>query len=402
VSYGASPTTFEGYRTLDGYNVMDDVLRSPKACPEHVEESAALTADTVLKLSGKRHAQRRILEGKLFTAEALKRYEREILKPAIARSMEELTEHRGHDGVVRVDIADYGRRLIMELTARIIGIDHADEKANTEALFEMLVAFTDCIKVQFATADKQEIIDRALSAKAEYWEQFVRPARDRRAQLLQEQGAAALPSDLLSLIVSDDSGNEEWTDDLTLRECVLFLVATGATTITLIAHVIVELTNWLAAHPEDAQRLADDRFLSGIINESLRLHPPSPAAIRECPAGLHTKTADIEPGEVVYMDLFLANQDESVFGEDASVFDPNRALPRGVHGYGLSFGVGKHACIGRPLAIGGAASGTVGAALLITRALVDAGVRVDPERPPTLAASLEGRYDELFVVFDNL
>ena len=40
------------------------------------------------------------------------------------------------------------------------------------------------------------------------------------------------------------------------------------------------------------------------------------------------------------------------FGAGADRFDPRRELPRGVAPWGLSFGLGMHACIGQELAAG--------------------------------------------------
>ncbi len=47
-----------------------------------------------------------------------------------------------------------------------------------------------------------------------------------------------------------------------------------------------------------------------------------------------------------------ANRDAAVFGEDAAGFNPHRALAGSTTPYGVSFGLGMHACLGRNLAVG--------------------------------------------------
>jgi hypothetical protein len=54
----------------------------------------------------------------------------------------------------------------------------------------------------------------------------------------------------------------------------------------------------------------------------------------------------------VTIDLMAANRDPEAFGDDAGDFDPHRTLAPGVAPWGLSFGLGMHACIGQDLAAG--------------------------------------------------
>ena len=85
-----------------------------------------------------------------------------------------------------------------------------------------------------------------------------------------------------------------------------------------------------------------------------------------------------------------ANRDPSVFGDDAERFDPDRSLPPGVGRWGLSFGLGMHACIGQELAAGlqfvdePDADHLYGLVPTAVQALLEAGARPDPDEAPRL------------------
>jgi hypothetical protein len=89
----------------------------------------------------------------------------------------------------------------------------------------------------------------------------------------------------------------------------------------------------------------------------------------------------------VIVELKLANRDESVFGNDANEFNPDRTVPEDVSLWGLSFGTGFHACVGQEVAggtdLGGDDTGVPlhGAIATMAQILLRHGVRRDPERP---------------------
>ena len=134
-------------------------------------------------------------------------------------------------------------------------------------------------------------------------------------------------------------------------------------------------------------------LLQRCVHESARLHPSSPVARRraECPVTLATDET-VETDELVTIDLLGANRDKKIFGPDAAEFNPYRQIDKGTSPYGLSFGLGMHACIGRTLAAGVTPkpdSDPLGAPVRHhhndrTAALLEHGARPDPERPPEM------------------
>jgi cytochrome P450 len=182
-----------------------------------------------------------------------------------------------------------------------------------------------------------------------------------------------------------------------------YALAGAHTSIHSLTHAVHEIFQWAA----DPATLVDDPLLlQRCVLESFRLHPSSPIAARRslCPVTL--RSASIDEGETVEISLQMANRDEGVFGADAAAFNPRRDLGKGISPYGLSFGVGMHACLGLNLAAGtlpradtDAARHHYGTVALIIRELLAHGLRPDPEHPPakdeTTARDLWGSYPAL-------
>jgi cytochrome P450 len=391
-------TAFEGYRHVTDYREIERALKARSPAPRRRPNADHIEAGSLLKIHGDRHTHRRRLEGALFSPEVLAGYSREVLGPTIARLVAGLATTCGADGLVRADFVEVGQRIVMEVTAMIIGLDGVRE-GDADEIYRLLVDFTEGIKVEYSTGDQSDVVRRAEEAKQRYWTEYVRPARDRRAAILAEKGPDALPNDLISRVLCDDSGAEDWDDGLLLRECILYLVGAGATTVALSAHAAVDLCRWLESHPEQA---VDDDLLRNAVAEALRLHPPFVALVRDCPEAVNGGAFAAAAGETLFIDVRKGNLDPVLFGERPERFDPYRAVAGNVPRYGLSFGLGRHFCIGRPMAIGGRGTGTDGSLFLILRALMDAGMRLDPAEPPTLAMSMESRYARVPVIFERL
>lgn len=94
----------------------------------------------------------------------------------------------------------------------------------------------------------------------------------------------------------------------------------------------------------------------------------------------------ISAGENVAMFLAQGNREPTRFGEHADQFNPHRSVAQGTAPWGLSFGAGAHACPGRPLVTGSrnplGAIGVDGTLVSMLRRFHDAGIALDPARPP--------------------
>jgi hypothetical protein len=204
------------------------------------------------------------------------------------------------------------------------------------------------------------------------------------------------------------------TPEVLRREISFYLQAGSHSTANASVHAMHHLLHWCDQHREGrAELLGDPLLLQRFVHESLRLHPASPVARRRASGA--TQIAGhgaVEAGDDVVVDLYRANRDPAVFGADADAFNPYRALPPGVRPWGLTFGYGMHACMGRDLDGGMVAlPGTVaeehqyGIVTLFARALLAHGARNDPDDPPsadpnTVRANW-GRYPVLFAAVDG-
>ena len=196
---------------------------------------------------------------------------------------------------------------------------------------------------------------------------------------------------LTTLLRNDD--DLHLPPDVVLREICFFLLAGAHTSATAFVRTLHNVFAMADDRPEDFERACTDlAFLQRCVHETVRLQPSSPIAMRwaladiDLPDGVHVPT-----GARLTIDLMAANRDPEAFGDDADAFDPHRVLGPGVAPWGLSFGLGMHACIGQDLAAGLDPMGRpvdddhlYGLVPVAIRALLDAGGRPDPADPPTM------------------
>lgn len=148
--------------------------------------------------------------------------------------------------------------------------------------------------------------------------------------------------DLLSVLVAvEDEGGSLSREELTSL-AFLLLFAGYENSVNLIANTFLAI---LTGPDPLASVAADPARLHGIIDESLRLRPPAPVAIRRFPlVDLELGGVRIPAGDTVLLALAAANRDPRAF-DDAGQSDPDRAGR--AH---LSFGRGIHYCVGAALA----------------------------------------------------
>ncbi|MGA1327809.1 MAG: cytochrome P450, partial [Rubrivivax sp.] len=178
--------------------------------------------------------------------------------------------------------------------------------------------------------------------------------------------------------------------EVLMKEIGFFLLAGAFTSIHTLTHAMHEIFVWREEHPEDGLRYEQDRlFLQRAIHESMRLHPSSPTAGRRPTCPVHMPGGhEAGPQDLISVDLMSANRDPSVFGPDAGSYNPHRPPPAGASPYGLSFGLGMHACIGLNLAAGllprpdtDPRTQQWGTVTLIAHELLSCGARPDPRHP---------------------
>lgn len=372
------------------------------------DEGKVIMADVLLTLHGEAHRTRRMLEFRVFRRSFFSYYEKEVFPAALAEVLGP-TVAQGS-----CDLVEFGYQITMNLTADFAGIDRpAKTAAETAALLKLVMTFSEGATLVHSTRDKDEVRAEVRAALEEFDRLFLKPSIARREALIAqcargEISEDALPRDVLTVLLRNED-RLELPPEVLRREIAFYLQAGSHSTANSTVHALHNLFNWMAAHPEDRDRiLADSLFLQRCVHESLRLHPASPVAWRKpiCPVHLpNGATAGTE--DRVEIDLWTANRSKDAFGEDADVFNPHRRIAAGNEPFGLTFGTGVHTCMGRDLDGGLVPKGTVdpdqhayGIITMLLKALLDAGAAPDPARPPQMATYTArpnwGRYPIIF------
>lgn len=313
------------------------------------EESAPIKSDTIFEINGDPHRRRRRAVSPLFTRSATAEYEMETLTESLSIQLRALAAMSRSGESITIDLVYFTRMAMVAVAARIIGLDVT---GRVERLLELADPIGLAADVKWSDRPHTEVMDEGLEAKQDFFSEFLLPALKRNAE---RQGleirdlVGALDESLGGGVIEDPKAV-----DLVTREAMIFLTAGVRTTAHAVTHTLHEL--WATDVEALAKLSVDDLRLAA--NEALRLHPPAPALVREAtqpvtlPSGL-----ELLAGQRVALDLEACNRDRSVFGDDADDFAPNRELPPGVHGYGLSFGAGPHVCLGKGLSVATSASG---------------------------------------------
>jgi cytochrome P450 len=147
--------------------------------------------------------------------------------------------------------------------------------------------------------------------------------------------------DVISTIVAEQDGAQGLSDREVFQFVLLLLVAGNETTTNLIGNVV----HALLRHPEACERVAaEPSLIPAAIEETLRWDAPVQLVFRTVKEDADVAGARIPKAAIACVLLGSANRDERRF-PDPDRFDLDRD-PQGI----LSFGFGKHFCLGASLA----------------------------------------------------
>jgi cytochrome P450 len=378
---------------ITSYREADEVLRVNTLRQSLYEEGAILMKDVLVNLFGEEHQARRHLAQKLFRRDYFRNYERLVFPRTIAETLVPYLEAGGGD------LADFSYRVLMNLTADSSGIDRPTRtREETATLLRMIHTFSQAATLgQITSGDPDRIRGEIARTLVEFDAAFFEPSERRRRALIDaaargEIDTAALPRDLLTILMLNEDKVDLPRDKL-IKETAYFLFVGALSSTHALTHAMHHVFTWRAEHPEDAGRIEQDpAFLQRCIWESLRLHPPTPELHRRltCPVHVKSRAQPIDTQDLT-IDMKQVNQDPAMFGADPQTFDPRRPDPPQGWLYGITFGLGVHACLGRILVAGTPIQPDAdpqeieyGTLHLIIKALLDHGIRPDPDRPPTV------------------
>ncbi|MEO0996594.1 MAG: cytochrome P450 [Pseudomonadota bacterium] len=387
-----------------------DALRSRDLAQALYEAGELVMKDALISLHGEEHHRRRVTEFAVFGRGFFRYYERDVFPPAMERTLAPYLE------AGRADLVEFGYRITMNLTADFAGIDRPEQSVEeTEALLRLVKTFSEGATLVHSTRERADVEAEVRDALAEFDERFLNASRRRRETLVAEWRAGdldedELPRDVVTILLKN-LDKLEMSDETFRREVAFYLQAGAHSTANSTTHAMHEILNWCDGDDGMRGRLIDDiGWLQRCVHESLRLHPASPVAWRRATAPVQLRNREqIDAGDHVIVDLRAANRDENVFGGDAGRFNPNRELPPNVWPFGLTFGYGMHACMGRDLD-GGVVpkkdmqpeKRQLGIVATLIHELLKHGARRDPDDAPVPDTSTErqnwARYP---IVFDR-
>jgi len=391
--------------TVSGYEAAREVFRCKDLRQALYDEGDVVMADVLVNLHGADHRARRRLENRLFRRDTRVRYERELFPSIVERTLQPYLE------LGRAELVSLSHQMMMNLAASTAGVDRPlGTPEETFHLYSYMMLFIEGATLAHYEGDRNAKRVEVAEALAAFDQEFLHPSIERRRQLIGrcDSGEAAeddLPRDVLTVLLRNQD-DLELPPDVVLREVCFFLLAGAHTSATAFVRTLDSVFD---LEPTALERARSDRgFLQRCVHETIRLHPSSPVAMRwaledvDLPSGTH-----IRAGDKVVIDLLAANQDDSVFGPHAGVFDPVRELRAGVAPWGLSFGLGMHACIGQEIAAGvdPATEGPEGDHMyglvpVAVQAILAAGGRRDLDDPPALdPESARGYWARYPVVF---
>jgi cytochrome P450 len=309
--------------------------------------------DGVVSVShGAVHRARRRVENTQFRPDRLRLYERELFPAVLDDLLEVLI-----DGDV-ADVFAIGELLSVVLAARRAGLDIDDRDVST---LRDLVRIVDVFSQGSAILDARDPDAVRALVRATYDEfeaRYVRPAWDRRAELLSDRpsdGPGELPHDILAVLLQhrSDPSLELADDRRIVREVATYLQGGTHTS----AQTLTNALDLLFAEPDQGRALldraaADVGVAQRIVHETLRLRPTTPKMKRRALAATTVAGIDIPAEALVVLDAAAANRDAGLFGKDPDRFDPDRRIADGVARWGLAFGAGPHQCPGRSVAGG--------------------------------------------------
>jgi cytochrome P450 len=297
--------------------VPPELLPAPR--PEHAAFQR-MVARWMIFRDPPDHTRLRRAMAPAFSRAALAELDRDIT--AIARFLFDQTEDRDTIDL----IADVAFPLPVLVIGRMLGFADADYGFLKRCSHALLAG------IDLRRAEDGDRARREAALAADELADYLRFQIRRRS--------AERTPDLLGRLIAASLKDENDDDEL-IANCALLLFAGHETTVNLIGNGV----NALLRHPKQLRALIADRdLLPMAIEELARYDSPSQMTFRFAMEQIELGDKHVRPGQPVGIVIGAANRDPAVFSEPDRL-DLSRAVNR--H---LSFGSGRHYCLGAALA----------------------------------------------------
>jgi cytochrome P450 len=299
------------FRNLDGFSNANGVSLEPSAFGPDAHKFMSFLA-----LDPPRHTRMRSLVGKGFTPSKVAEMEDHIRSIAIEH-LEPALEQGSFDF-----IADFAGKLPMDVISELVGVPRVDRE-EIRRLADLVVHREDGL------FDVPPAGIEAAVALVGYYQGMVDERRRSRGD------------DLTSALLDAELDGDRLTDDEIIAFLFLMVVAGNETTTKLLGNAWY----WAWRNPDErAKPFADEARVPSWVEETLRYDTSSQMLLRVTRIPMELHGVSIPAGDRVLLLVGSANRDESVF-PDPERYDLDRDTSRLV-----SFGSGRHFCMGAPMA----------------------------------------------------
>ena len=222
-------------------------------------------------------------------------------------------------------IGDFAGKVPMDVISEMLGVPPAD-RAEVRRLADLLVMREHGLR---------DVPPAGIEASLQLFEYY----REHVAQRHRRP-----TDDLTSALIAAEVGGDRMTDDEVVAFLFLMVVAGNETTTKLLGNAVHHLT----AHPRWRDRVfAGETPVEAWIEETLRYDTSTQLVARHLVQDVTLHGVTAPAGAALLFALGSANRDEAVF-PDPDTFDLDR--PKDQLAQILSFGGGRHFCLGSSLA----------------------------------------------------
>jgi hypothetical protein len=299
------------FRNVDAFSNAFGVSLDPSAFGADAHRTMSFLA-----LDPPKHTRMRSLVGKGFTPTKVNAME-ERIREITLQHLDPALESGSFDF-----IADFAGKVPMDVISELVGVPVAD-RAELRRLADLVLHRDDGV---------YDVPPEGMAAALDlvvYYQAMVDERRvDRR-------------DDLTSALLDAEIDGDKLTDEEIVAFLFLMVVAGNETTTKLLGNAWL----WGWRNPDErAKPFADPSRVPDWIEETLRYDTSSQMLLRVTRQPVHLHGTTIAEGERVLLLVGSANRDERVFPE------PDRYdLDRDTKAL-VSFGSGRHFCMGAPLA----------------------------------------------------
>ncbi|PPR88719.1 hypothetical protein GOBAR_AA31960 [Gossypium barbadense] len=267
-----------------------------------------LEGDGLLSLKGQKWAHHRKIITPTFHMENLK-----LLVPVMTQRMTDMLDKWSAMSAngsrdVEIDVFEWFQTLTEDIITRtVFGTSYEDGKAIFCLQAQQMVLAAETFQKVFIPGYRKSLMKQIES----------RTSENRRG----EDGA----KDLLGLMIESSYPSPDMSVDDIIEECKSFFFAGKQTT----SNLLTWTTVLLAMHPQWQVQARDEVLkLTIILNESLRLYPPTIATIRRAKSDVELGGYMIPRGTELLIPILAVHHDQTIWGNDANEFNPGRIFRR--------------------------------------------------------------------------